>query len=61
SVGHYCKNEGELMIIVAKALFLVAVFIFSVETTNIVLDSSEIIAKSEYGQWRQAQSEKDDG
>ncbi|MGL5719907.1 MAG: hypothetical protein ACRCYP_03830 [Alphaproteobacteria bacterium] len=49
------------MKIVAKVLFLVAVFIFSVEITNIALDSSEIIAKSDYGQWRRSQSDKDGG
>lgn len=49
------------MIIVAKALFLVAVFIFSVEITNIALDSSKIVTNSEYGQWRRSQSDKDGG
>lgn len=49
------------MIIVAKALILVAVFIFSVEITNIALDSSKTVATSEYGKWRQAQSDRDGG
>lgn len=49
------------MAFIAKSLFLVAVFIFSVEITNISLDSSEIIAKSDYGQWRRSQSDRDGG